>query len=154
MQGTTDYMGPEVLTAQRPDGSGVGLGYNGEKADIWSAGVMMYAMLAGRYPFPTSLPEQQRLQLMTKRPLQLPPHLSPQCRELLESLLHPNPNERVTIAAIKQHQWFLQDLPQGAINMTEHYANATPACARSEQELRAVIAEALQLLERSNPQQA
>jgi len=152
--GTTDYMGPEVLTAQRPDGSGVGLGYNGEKADIWSAGVMMYAMLAGRYPFPTSLPEQQRLQLMTKRPLQLPPRLSPQCRGLLEALLHPNPDERITISGIKQHPWFLQELPQGALNMTEHYANAPSACVRSLAEVKAIIADALQVMDRSSQQAA
>jgi serine/threonine protein kinase len=82
--------------------------YNAEKADIWSAGVMLYAMLAGRYPFDSDMPDHVRLQLMTQRPLRnLPPGLSAECRHLLEGMLHPNEDERMTVAQIKQDPWFL-----------------------------------------------
>ena len=46
--GTPAYMSPEVLDPKRnPDG------YNPVKADIWSSGVILYAMLRGRFPFDT-----------------------------------------------------------------------------------------------------
>lgn len=70
---------------------------------------MLYAMLVGRYPFDSNLPDHQRLQLMTQRPLRnMPAALSPECRQLLEGLLHPNQHERMTVAEIKQHPWFLK----------------------------------------------
>lgn len=74
---------------------------------------MLYAMLAGRYPFDGgmpdgNLPDHVRLQLMTQRPLSdLPPGLSAACRDFLEGILHPNEDERMTVAQIKQHPWFL-----------------------------------------------
>jgi serine/threonine protein kinase len=64
--------------------------YNGEQADIWRTGVMLYAMLLGRYPFDSNMPDQLRLRVMTERPLEGTEGLSAECQELLEGMLHPN----------------------------------------------------------------
>lgn len=41
--GTTSYMAPEVIRCEAA--------YDGFKADVWSAGVALYIMLVGWYPF-------------------------------------------------------------------------------------------------------
>jgi serine/threonine protein kinase len=83
--------------------------YNAEQAHVWIAGVMLYAMVVGKYPFENHLPHAIAWPLLTERPLQnLPPGLTAECRELLEGMLHPNKDERMTVKRIKQHPWFLR----------------------------------------------
>lgn len=70
---------------------------------------MLYAMLAGTYPFDANMPDEQRLALMMKRPLRgLPASLSREGRQQLEALLHPDQQDRISMQAIKQHPWFLR----------------------------------------------
>ncbi len=42
--GSYSYAAPELLTTERN-------GYDGKKADVWSLGVIIYAMVCGRLPF-------------------------------------------------------------------------------------------------------
>ena len=74
---------------------------------------MLYAMLLGRYPFDSNMPDQLRLRVMTERPLEGAEGLSAECQELLEGMLHPNQHERMTVARIKQHPWFLRCVRRG-----------------------------------------
>jgi serine/threonine-protein kinase SRK2 len=43
--GTPEYMGPELISSRT--------GYDGVKVDIWAAGVLLYVMLVGMFPFET-----------------------------------------------------------------------------------------------------
>jgi serine/threonine-protein kinase SRK2 len=48
IMGTPDYMAPQLLGAKATNHATV---YDGTKADIWAAGVMLCVMLIGRFPF-------------------------------------------------------------------------------------------------------
>lgn len=91
--GTVMYMAPEVLTFSSKDNSS----YDARKADVWSCGVVLYAMLSGRYPFrneaDTKLGKAQAMQAIMNRILQnkVPPlaNVTPSGQDLLNELLKP-----------------------------------------------------------------
>lgn len=94
--GTPAYVAPEVLRKK---------GYDGSKADIWSCGVILYALLAGFLPF-------QHENLMTmytkvfKAEFKFPPWFSAESKSLISKILVPDPERRATIPAIMSDRWF------------------------------------------------
>lgn len=52
--------------------------------------------------------------------------MSAPCRDLLSRLLVANPNERMCMEEIKEHSWFLEDLPDGALAMNDWYLQSRP----------------------------
>ncbi|PNW76806.1 hypothetical protein CHLRE_11g477000v5 [Chlamydomonas reinhardtii] len=137
--GTINYMAPEVLLA------GPAQRYDGAKADIWSAGVVLYAMLFSRVPFETP-PEQQQqaaaaaggagaaapgggggggrdraatIQRILDGAWAVPPGMtvSPQVLHLLTQMLQPDPARRIPMSAIMEHPWFRAGLPPAALTM-------------------------------------
>ncbi|PNH04021.1 Serine/threonine-protein kinase SAPK10 [Tetrabaena socialis] len=124
--GTINYMGPEVLLA------GPSQRYDGAKADIWSAGVVLYAMLFSRVPFdvPSEQEEEQAgggegrdrsstIQRILQGDWSVPPGMSvsPQCLDLLTIMLQPDPLRRAPMSAILEHPWFRAGLPPAALTM-------------------------------------
>ena len=93
--GTPAYIAPEILRDK---------GYYGFAVDIWSAGVVLYAMLYGTVPFKaTNMTELQKLILKAKYTLK--EDISPESRELLKGLMEKDPAKRLTIAQILEHPW-------------------------------------------------
>ncbi|EFJ43983.1 hypothetical protein VOLCADRAFT_43640, partial [Volvox carteri f. nagariensis] len=133
--GTINYMAPEVLLA------GPSQRYDGHKADIWSAGVVLYAMLFSRVPFevmhePAAAQQQQgqqkqqqqagaardraaTIQRILEGDWAVPPGMTvtPQCLHLLTQMLVPDPAHRIPMAAIMEHPWFRSGLPPAALTM-------------------------------------
>ena len=52
--------------------------------------------------------------------------VSAPCQDLLARLLVANPNERMSMEEIKEHSWFLEDLPEGALAMNDWYLQSRP----------------------------
>jgi serine/threonine protein kinase len=93
--GSPIYMAPELLVKMK---------YN-VKADIWSFGVIMYEMLHGRNPYysASSIPELR--ELMMKQQIMFN-NFSPECLDLLQKILQPDPIKRISWEEFFNHDWF------------------------------------------------
>eukprot|EP01104_Vermistella_antarctica_P016174 TRINITY_DN5474_c0_g1_i2.p1 TRINITY_DN5474_c0_g1~~TRINITY_DN5474_c0_g1_i2.p1 ORF type:complete len:421 (+),score=75.72 TRINITY_DN5474_c0_g1_i2:314-1576(+) len=99
--GSPNYAAPEVISGQL---------YAGTEVDIWSCGVILFALLCARLPFDDeyipNLFKKIREGIFT-----FPGNLSADCRSLISSMLVVDPLKRTTIAEIRQHPWFVVQLP-------------------------------------------
>ena len=100
--GSRAYAPPEII---------MGEPYNGEMADIWSMGVILYAMVAGRLPFKDS--DAASLLSEISRRIYFPSRLSDECKDLIQAILTFNPKERLTLAEIKSHPWMTKSSADG-----------------------------------------
>jgi len=98
--GTPAYIAPEILRDN---------GYYGFAVDIWSAGVVLYAMLYGTVPFKASNMSELQ-QIIMKAKYTLKDDISADSRDLLKKLLEKDPEKRITIKDILSHPW-LGDAP-------------------------------------------
>jgi serine/threonine protein kinase len=76
-------------------------------ADIWSSGILLFAIVAGYLPFDD---EQVMcvLQKIVYSEVRYPSFMSPQLVDLLQKMLCKEPDRRITIDMIKVHPWFSQ----------------------------------------------
>ena len=93
--GSPHYASPEVLRGER---------YSGTLADIWSLGVLLYAMVCGSLPFNArSIP--MLIKKIVEGRFKLPKFLSPQVQHLIQTILQIVPENRPTLAQIAAHPW-------------------------------------------------
>lgn len=76
-------------------------------ADIWSSGILLYSMVAGRLPYDDN-DTQRLLQKIVYTDVHYPGFMSPALVDLLRKMLSKNPDTRITIERIKEHYWFSQ----------------------------------------------
>ncbi|WVZ76234.1 hypothetical protein U9M48_024223 [Paspalum notatum var. saurae] len=138
--GTPAYIAPEVLARKE---------YDGKVADVWSCGVTLYVMLVGAYPFED--PDEPRnfrktLTRILSVQYSVPDYVrvSMECRHLLSRIFVASPEQRITIPEIKNHPWFLKNLP---IEMTDEYQMSVQMTdvnvpSQSLDEIMAIIQEA------------
>ncbi|KAE9598922.1 hypothetical protein Lal_00022336 [Lupinus albus] len=100
--GTPAYVAPEVIKKK---------GYDGDKADIWSCGVILYVLLAGYLPFnDRNLMEMYRK--IGKGDFKCPPWIAADSKKLLRRILDPNPKTRISITRIMDNSWFRKGYKQ------------------------------------------
>nr|KAJ0207850.1 hypothetical protein LSAT_V11C500236580 [Lactuca sativa] len=85
--------------------------YAGSEVDVWSCGVILYALLCGTLPF-----DDENIPNLFKKIKSgiytLPSHLSAGARDLIPRMLVVDPVKRITIAELRQHPWFKAQLPR------------------------------------------
>jgi 5'-AMP-activated protein kinase catalytic alpha subunit len=94
--GSPHYAAPELMQ---------GKWYRGVPVDIWSLGVVLYAMLVGSLPFLGDSWEELARKVYYQNIRSLPHNLSPGAYDLLVQMLSKDPNQRPSIAQIRRHPY-------------------------------------------------
>ena len=98
--GSPCYAAPEMI-AGKP--------YVGLQVDIWSCGIILYAMICGYLPF-----EDPNTDKLYKKILNceytFPSDINPEAKDLIKKILNTNPQERYTLEQIRSHPWFAKNL--------------------------------------------
>jgi len=105
--GSPFYAAPEMIKGEK---------YNGDKVDIWSSGIVLYAMVCGYLPFEDN-DNQKLYQKIIEGKLEFPPFLSDEAKDIISHILNVNPDKRYQINEIKNHIWFNMINPK--LSMTE-----------------------------------
>eukprot|EP00884_Botryococcus_braunii_P022447 jgi/Botrbrau1/8887/Bobra.0148s0007.1 len=142
--GTPGYTAPEVINGSRT--------YDGQAADVWSAGVMLYVMLFCEYPFerPEDRDPATRFQKVVERiqkvdyrfPDDIP--VSDECKDLISKILVADHAKRYTIKQILEHPWYKKDLPPGVLVMQDKclHLKASGDSIQTEEAINLIVAKA------------
>ena len=94
------YASPEVVQ---------GIHYDGMKADIWSCGVILFALVTGKLPFDDE--NIRRLLSKVKSGVfSMPVYLPNDLQDLIKRMLTVDPLERISIEEIKEHPWYINQI--------------------------------------------
>jgi serine/threonine protein kinase len=94
------YCAPEIVAHKQ--------GYNGAKVDAWSCGIILFALLAGFLPF---YDENTNVlyRMIQKDDVKFPRRFPLSAKDLVQRLLHKEPEKRINLVDVKKHPWFVLD---------------------------------------------
>ncbi|CAL8147510.1 unnamed protein product [Orchesella dallaii] len=99
--GCPNYVSPEKAGSVMQNG----IRYPGKASDIWSLGISLYAMLAGRYPFNDN-DCSRLLHKIRNGSYSMVEGISPFAKSLVRCLLTKNPGDRPSCRELLNHPWF------------------------------------------------
>uniref|UniRef100_UPI0037E780AC serine/threonine-protein kinase BRSK2 isoform X2 n=1 Tax=Semicossyphus pulcher TaxID=241346 RepID=UPI0037E780AC len=94
--GSPHYACPEVIRGEK---------YDGRRADVWSCGVILFALLVGALPFDHDN-LRQLLEKVKSGVFHMPHFIPPDCQSLLKGMIEVNADKRLTLEAIQKHAWY------------------------------------------------
>ena len=95
--GSPCYASPECIS---------GAAYNGITSDVWSCGVVLFAMVTGQLPW-TKRNQQQLFEQIRNGEYTVPSFLSKDCVSLITGLMTVDITKRLTIDEALNHPWLL-----------------------------------------------
>ena len=104
--GSPHYAAPEVIA---------GTPYNGSASDIWSCGIILFALLAGRLPFD----DDDLATLLEKVKIakfEVPSHIDRQAKHLISRMLEKDVEKRITMPEILAHPFFTSRPPKPTLS--------------------------------------
>eukprot|EP01028_Stygiella_incarcerata_P013562 TRINITY_DN82781_c0_g1_i1.p1 TRINITY_DN82781_c0_g1~~TRINITY_DN82781_c0_g1_i1.p1 ORF type:complete len:548 (-),score=180.22 TRINITY_DN82781_c0_g1_i1:201-1844(-) len=97
--GSPHYASPEVVR---------GVKYHGLRSDIWSCGVILFALVSGRLPFDDKN-IQRLLDKVVLGKVEIPSNIDPLVADLIARMLRVNPEERISVQEMKKHSWWVRE---------------------------------------------
>lgn len=92
--GSPHYAAPEIVS---------GLKYHGAASDVWSCGVILFALLTGRLPFDDENIRNLLLKVQAGS-FEMPSDISPEAQDLIWRMLVVDPMDRLSMAQILHHK--------------------------------------------------
>ncbi len=94
--GSPCYAAPEMIAGKK---------YHGTNVDIWSCGVILFALVCGYLPFED--PNTSNLyKKILSADFQVPKFVSNEAKDLITCILNTDPEKRYKIEDIRKHPWF------------------------------------------------
>ena len=113
--GTEPYMAPEIFKKNRY--------YNPFPSDIWALGVILFVMYNRTHPFDPS-DKNKMLDNQLKQNYQFSkrvPDPSIMLINMIQCMLHPKPDKRITIDQLKGHKWYEKEMKKINNYIQHHY---------------------------------
>ncbi|CAF4859702.1 unnamed protein product [Rotaria sp. Silwood1] len=111
--GSPAYAAPEIIA---------GTNYRGDVADVWSLGVLLYALLCGSLPF-----DDENIAAMYAKiqngVYHIPLWLSQESITLLRLMLQVDPTKRIRIDDLLRHRWLINNVYPEPIKWESIYQN-------------------------------
>jgi len=96
--GTLAYAAPELLTTRD------NVNYDGERADVWSLGVVLYALVVAVLPF-SGNGDADLMCNIKAGDFRMPRSISPSLRDLIAAMLSVDASKRPTLAELQSNPW-------------------------------------------------
>lgn len=100
--GSPHYASPEIVSGQT---------YHGAPSDIWSCGIILFALLSGHLPFDDDNIRQLLLKVQAGK-YTIPSSISAEARDLISKMLIIDPKARITMREILAHPLLMKYTPR------------------------------------------